>query len=127
MKNLLISAFLAFFATGIAQAQGESTPAQILFTNVNVFDGVNDSLKMNQDVLVEGNADEAAARLLFDTALFACRGSVWKGLRDVSHSASVRLTRGSRAGSRGVRGRARLEPGRTPTERTPPLHELEQK
>ena len=33
----------------------EEQPNRILFTNVNVFDGVNDSLDMNTNVLVEGN------------------------------------------------------------------------
>jgi imidazolonepropionase-like amidohydrolase len=33
----------------------ESTNSQILFTNVNIFDGENDALAMSRDVLVEGN------------------------------------------------------------------------
>jgi len=33
----------------------ESTNSQVLFTNVNIFDGKNDALAMSQDVLVEGN------------------------------------------------------------------------
>jgi imidazolonepropionase-like amidohydrolase len=33
----------------------ESTNSQVLFTNVNIFDGKNDALAMSRDVLVEGN------------------------------------------------------------------------
>ena len=33
----------------------ESQPAQVLFKNVNVFDGTGDKLAMGMDVLVEGN------------------------------------------------------------------------
>jgi len=33
----------------------ESTNSQVLFTNVNIFDGKNDALAMGRDVLVEGN------------------------------------------------------------------------
>ena len=37
-----------------AWAQDEA-PAQVLFTNVNVFDGVNDGLAEGMSVLIEGN------------------------------------------------------------------------
>ena len=36
-------------------AQNEEEPNRILFTNVNVYDGVGSSLDMNTNVLVEGN------------------------------------------------------------------------
>ncbi|UWQ89549.1 amidohydrolase family protein [Rhodobacteraceae bacterium M382] len=51
MKALTVSAFS--FAATIALAQDE--PAQTLFTNVNVFDGVNDGFLENANVLVERN------------------------------------------------------------------------
>lgn len=35
--------------------QPKTTPKQVLFTNVNVFDGVNEALIENASVLVEGN------------------------------------------------------------------------
>ena len=38
-----------------AFAQEETQPNRIMFTNVNVFDGVSESLNMNTNVLVEGN------------------------------------------------------------------------
>jgi imidazolonepropionase-like amidohydrolase len=37
------------------QAEEMKEPNQILITNVNVWDGVNDDLKQNVDVLVVGN------------------------------------------------------------------------
>jgi len=45
---------LVLAISSIASAQDEA-PAQILFTNVNVFDGFADELAMNTDVLIEGN------------------------------------------------------------------------
>ena len=50
--KVLIAAVFAF-ATTAAYSQDE--PAQILFTNVNVFDGTSEELAMGVDVLVEGN------------------------------------------------------------------------
>ena len=38
-----------------AQDSDSAEPDQIMFTNVNVFDGVSESLDMNTNVLVEGN------------------------------------------------------------------------
>ena len=38
----------------MAAAPGTATPTQILFTNVNIFDGKKNTLAMGQDVLVEG-------------------------------------------------------------------------
>jgi imidazolonepropionase-like amidohydrolase len=43
---------------GVAQsgcAEPESGPQQVLITNVNIFDGFSDKLKMDMSVLVEGN------------------------------------------------------------------------
>ena len=50
MKRL-ITLILIVFACTTSHAQNE----QILFTNVNVFDGTNETLKINTDVLVENN------------------------------------------------------------------------
>jgi len=47
--------FAAFFSISVVSAQDTEQPNRILFTNVNVFDGVNDSLAMNTNVLVEDN------------------------------------------------------------------------
>jgi imidazolonepropionase-like amidohydrolase len=52
MKHIVLAAAIASFGMA-AQAQDE--PRQVLFTNVNVFDGVNDGLMENVSVLVEGN------------------------------------------------------------------------
>ena len=50
---------LAFMAlTNPAIAQDEA-PTQILFTNVNVFDGSSESLQEGMSVLVEGNLIKA--------------------------------------------------------------------
>ncbi len=51
--------FLTTICTALALAASSTTLAQdesqILFTNVNVFDGFSDELAMNTDVLIEGN------------------------------------------------------------------------
>ena len=52
MKILALLLLLSSFATG---ALAEDKPSQVLFKNVNVFDGFADELAMNTDVLVEGN------------------------------------------------------------------------
>jgi len=53
MKHLVVAALVAVGSIGTALAQ--DTPAQILFTKVNVFDGVSDQRIENANVLVEGN------------------------------------------------------------------------
>ncbi|AXI55117.1 amidohydrolase [Sulfitobacter sp. JL08] len=64
--------FLSKYTTGVAAlaaaitlsasfAFAQDTPAQTLFTNVNVFDGVNESLMENANVLVEGNLIKAVS------------------------------------------------------------------
>ncbi|MBY6016865.1 amidohydrolase family protein [Halomonas denitrificans] len=59
MKPIGAMALAVGLAIGLASngaAQAETTaPQQVLFTNVNVFDGVNDKLVRNAQVLVEGN------------------------------------------------------------------------
>ncbi len=44
-----------FVALSSANAFAQDTPTRTLFTNVNVFDGVNEQLIENANVLVEGN------------------------------------------------------------------------
>jgi len=52
LTSLVSGLVLATSTLVLAQ---EDTPAQTLFTNVNVFDGFADELAMNTDVLIEGN------------------------------------------------------------------------
>jgi imidazolonepropionase-like amidohydrolase len=49
---LLIAASFVFFSSAFAQ---DEKPRQVLFTNVNIFNGVNGDLIKNGSVLVEGN------------------------------------------------------------------------
>ena len=53
-KNLKTVTAILLFSTVSVFAQGDQ-PTQTLFTNVNVFDGVNEQLIENASVLVEGN------------------------------------------------------------------------
>ena len=53
--SALAVAWLAVVAVPASALGQEEAPAQILITNVNVFDGKTDGLIMGQDVLVEGN------------------------------------------------------------------------
>ena len=60
MKRLLfvLTALIAFPFMAIVplvQAEETSRPKQILITNVNIFDGKNEKLKMDHDLLVEVN------------------------------------------------------------------------
>jgi imidazolonepropionase-like amidohydrolase len=52
---ILIIFIVLFDFTPIALADKEETPKQILFKNVNIFNGHYTKLAMGQDVLVEGN------------------------------------------------------------------------
>ena len=52
MKNLILASIVAF-ASWPALAQ--ETPAKTLITNVQVFDGENETLIENATVLIEGN------------------------------------------------------------------------
>ena len=51
----VIASFVLAFAPQASMAQEDEALPQTLFTNVNVFDGVNESLIENASVLVEGN------------------------------------------------------------------------
>jgi imidazolonepropionase-like amidohydrolase len=60
MKRSLfaLTALIAFplmARISLVQAEETSKPKQILITNVNIFDGKNEKLKMDHDLLVEGN------------------------------------------------------------------------
>ena len=52
---LTITALVVATALPQAQAQEKKEPNQILITNVNVWDGRSDAVKMGIDVLIEGN------------------------------------------------------------------------
>jgi imidazolonepropionase-like amidohydrolase len=45
----------ASFVFSPVVAQDEQEPKRVMFTNVNVFDGVNETLDMNTNVLIEDN------------------------------------------------------------------------
>ena len=56
MLYKLTLAFILIFSTAVLVAEeAQELPKQVLFKNVNIFDGKNDKLTMGQDVLVEGN------------------------------------------------------------------------
>ena len=50
-----VAALAAVITLSVSIAFAQDKPAQTLFTNVNVFDGVNETLMENASVLVEGN------------------------------------------------------------------------
>ncbi|WP_406644287.1 amidohydrolase family protein [Aliisedimentitalea scapharcae] len=56
-----VAALAAAITFSASFAFAQDTPAQTLFTNVNVFDGVNESLIENASVLVEGNLIKAVS------------------------------------------------------------------
>ena len=51
--QFMVLAFAYIMTVSLGMAD-ESKPAQVLFINVNVFDGVNESLMNNASVLIEG-------------------------------------------------------------------------
>jgi imidazolonepropionase-like amidohydrolase len=51
----VIASFVLAFAPHTGMAQEDEAPRQVLFTNVNIFDGVSETLTENGFVLVEGN------------------------------------------------------------------------
>lgn len=54
--SLTIAAVLAMAATSlVVSAAEEKAPQQVLFTNVNIFDGTSDKLATGMNLLVEGN------------------------------------------------------------------------
>jgi len=54
-KTITAALIATALTTTIAQAQDSEAPPQVLFTNVHVFDGVNENRLDNASVLVEGN------------------------------------------------------------------------
>ena len=55
IRHFAITILSAVFISAPAIAQEQEQPNRIMFTNVNVFDGVSETLNMNTNVLVEGN------------------------------------------------------------------------
>jgi imidazolonepropionase-like amidohydrolase len=60
---IIAAAFVAMnAAAGLALAQAADAPAQIIITNVNVWDGTSDTVAQGVDVLVEGNKIKNVAK-----------------------------------------------------------------
>ena len=59
--KLLVSVFTLLLLSGAAFAQ-DAAPNQVLFTNVNIFDGKSEKLITGRDVLVENNLIKAIGR-----------------------------------------------------------------
>ena len=57
-KALLFSV-LAVNTFSITSYASEDSPSQVLFKNVNIYDGLSPKLTSNKDVLVEGNLIKA--------------------------------------------------------------------
>ena len=55
LNRLLLTIVLMLSSVTMASEKANEAPMQVLFKNVNIFDGKNDKLTMGQDVLVEGN------------------------------------------------------------------------
>ncbi len=58
IKPILILSTLVALTVSLSQtvfAQEQESPRKVLFTNVNIFDGINNQLMKNASVLVEGN------------------------------------------------------------------------
>jgi imidazolonepropionase-like amidohydrolase len=55
MKTLALATAALSLSAAVVLAQEETQPNRIMFTNVNVFDGVSETLDMNTTVLVEDN------------------------------------------------------------------------
>jgi imidazolonepropionase-like amidohydrolase len=72
MKNtttILIAALAVLLpAAGLWAGAHESTPARVLFTNVHVFDGVNEARIENASVLIEGNLIKAVSTEAIEAA-----------------------------------------------------------
>lgn len=64
MKSMskLLSAFVLLGGLHSAVSTADEAPESTLFTNVNVFDGVNEKRLMNANVLVEGNKIKQVTR-----------------------------------------------------------------
>ncbi len=93
----LVGASIITFATILAfhaAAAEEKKPAQILFTNVNIFDGFSDGLKDGMSVLVEGNVIKEVAESIKAPDAFVVDGggrTMTPGLIDM-HSHIVFMT-----------------------------------
>ena len=69
--KLLSGAALALILALPLPLPAENSPNQVLFTNVNVFDGNSNKLAEGVEVLVEGNLIKAAGR---ETQCRQCAG-----------------------------------------------------
>jgi imidazolonepropionase-like amidohydrolase len=65
IKSVVLAVGVIFSAISAAQAQ-EDAPKQTLFTNVHVFDGINEALIKNANVLVEGNLIKSVSTTAID-------------------------------------------------------------
>lgn len=55
LTRVISSIAIAFFVSSNAYAEEEKKPRQVLFTNVHVFNGIDEKRMENANVLVEGN------------------------------------------------------------------------
>lgn len=55
MSGLALTIAAALFSSTLVNAAEKEAPVQVLITNVDVWDGTSDSLKLKTDVLIEGN------------------------------------------------------------------------
>ncbi|MEM0947348.1 MAG: amidohydrolase family protein [Pseudomonadota bacterium] len=60
-KNLALAAVIALFGASTTSVHAQDEPRQVLFTNVNIFNGMDGELIENGSVLVEGNLIKAVS------------------------------------------------------------------
>ncbi|MEN8711812.1 MAG: amidohydrolase family protein [Arenicellales bacterium] len=59
---LALTMSAALFGSALVNAAAKEAPTQILITNVDVWDGTSDKLKLKTDVLIEGNKIKKVAK-----------------------------------------------------------------
>ncbi len=62
LRSCVLSVTCAVLVIATSWAAEKKTPAQVLFTNVNIFDGKSDKLAMGMSVLIEGNLIKQISR-----------------------------------------------------------------
>ena len=62
LRSCVLSVTCAVLVNATSWAAEKKTPAQVLFTNVNIFDGKGDKLAMGMSVLIEGNLIKQISR-----------------------------------------------------------------
>ena len=68
IRNLIVTALLVFAVLASpTQARDKEELPQVLFTNVNIFNGTEDKLYENHQVLVEGNLIKAISASEIET------------------------------------------------------------